>query len=181
MIDALPIDLGEGHGHVAGKCSRVLPGNSAALLVVGVEVAQLDAQDRSLQLVEATVCARSLADEAPLPPVFAQHADPRCELLVIGHDHPAITHRSQILRRVKAETPHIPPSTDPSASVERPMGLSAVFDYQQLVSMSKVKDPVQVCGLAEQVNRYDGPCARRNHPLNLGRIDEKSFRFYVGQ
>src|SRR4051812_30379628 len=88
---------------LARQLSIVMAGDGPAPIVVSGEVAQLDAQNRRLQLVESAVEAGDVADVAILPAVLAQPTHLLRERGVAGGDGAAVSDRAEVLRRIEAE------------------------------------------------------------------------------
>src|SRR5207253_9329785 len=76
----------------------------ATLVVPGVQVAELDPEDRRLDLVEAAVEADLVVQVAAPAAVRAQHAQPLADRGVGRRHHAAVAGAAQVLGRVEAET-----------------------------------------------------------------------------
>src|SRR3954451_6357716 len=82
---------------------RVPLADVAAVRRPALELGQLHAQDRGLQLVEARVVAHVLVGDLVPRAVEAQHAHAVGDLRVAGGDRAAVAERAEVLRRVEGE------------------------------------------------------------------------------
>src|SRR5207247_6695101 len=87
----------------AVQAGAVALSQAAASRVPGVQVAQFDSQERSLELAEAGDRAVLLAHVALAPAVHPQPLRPLGDAWVAGEDGAAVAEPAKILGRVEAE------------------------------------------------------------------------------
>ena len=98
---SLPL-LGESEGQIM-QSRRILGGDSASGRVPSVEMVQLDAENRRLQSIEARIAARDSMVVLRGLAVVGDQSHPCGEVVTIGDDRSAITHRAEVLAWVEAK------------------------------------------------------------------------------
>jgi hypothetical protein len=140
----------------------VVRGGGAAAVAPGVEVRQLDPQDRGLQLVEARVVPDELERALVLGAVEAQQPDRRVELRVVRDDGAAVPERAEVLRREERERRDRPERARAAVRRERARRLGGVLDdrHAERLDLGDRRD------VAEQVHGDHGLRARRQRGLD---------------
>ena len=135
------------------------------------QVAQLYAQDRGLQFVQAAVPPALGAEVAARLPMIAESAQASGELFVVGHDHSRVAVRAQILARIKAQASEASHRAGLPPVIACSDGLRIVFDDGDSVLRGKRKNGIHIRCQAEQVDDDDGARARRNAHFDLVRVE----------
>ena len=144
-------------------------GDLPAPPVPAVEVAQLDAQDRGLHLVEPAVETFQLV-HVPRPlPVVAEHTQALGQARVRSRDRARVPIGTEVLRGIEAEARERAEGADPPPAVARPVGLGAVLDDRD----AELGERSQVGGRAVEVDRHDRLRARPNGPPHGRGIEQQ--------
>src|SRR3954470_6944436 len=88
---------------IATEQGVVAGGDGAAACVAGVEIGELNAQDRGLYFVEPGIHAGAFADVSVAPAVFAQGAGGFGQFRIIGDESAPVAEGAEILSGVEAE------------------------------------------------------------------------------
>jgi hypothetical protein len=121
--------------------------------VLGIEIAQPDAQDRRLQFIQPAVHAGLGAHVTLAPSILAQRRDPRAQLRIRRRHDAAVAERAEILRGIEAEGRHVPEAADTLAGDRRAMGLGAVLDDPDPRRPGQRQDPRHIRRLPVDVDR----------------------------
>ena len=139
----------------AGQQAVVLGRDAAAARVFSVQMAQLHAQDRSLELVQPAVEAGDVTDVALPPAVFPQQPHAFRQPGVTRDHRAPVPERPQILGRIKAERSDVADGAGHVAVVGRAVRLRAVFDHRQVVAARDRQDRSGVGRLTVEMHRDD--------------------------
>jgi hypothetical protein len=136
--------------HAWNGCERraISLGDSRATTVPLVQVGQLDAQERCLHLVEATVDAGHLVMVLLPRPIVPQHAKAIRQVIVVGGDGPAIAKSAEVFAWVKAKAAAVRQGAGAAAAVRGPVGLGRILDYFQSVTARNCCDCIHIGRLA---------------------------------
>lgn len=148
--------------------------NALALGVELFQVAELRAQERGLQFVEARVDADKLVVVFLFAAVIAQHAERPRKLFVIRHDGAGVAEGTEILCRVKAETACVAERARHRAAEFRAMRLGTVLDEAQAVRLRDAADRVHLRGLAIEMDDHDGTRFRRDGRLDACGVERET-------
>ena len=118
--------------------------------------AELHAQDRGLDLIQAPVHADFVGDVVPVPAVLAQGGDPVASGFVAGGQDAAIAQRAEILGGVEAEGRDLGECAELAAAQGRAVGLAAILDQGHAVIRGRRNDRPEVGGLAVEMDRDRG-------------------------
>ena len=146
------------------------------------QVAQLDPQDRPLQPVHPAVSPHDIMLVfLPGPAMVADLAHPRRHVGT-GGDHGArIATRPQILAGVEAEAAGQGRSARRLPSRARPLRLGRVFDYGDPVPRGNRHHRRHIDAAAVEMDRDDGPGARRDRRFQQRHIHEQGLRIDVDE
>jgi hypothetical protein len=97
------------------------------------------------------------------------------DILIHGHNNSSIPTRTEILRRVKAE------SACRSITEPGSMSLSCVFDDNQTMSRSPTAQRTHIAHLAIEVDRYDSTSVWRNRTQQSVRIQSVKLGIYISE
>ena len=168
-------DVGVGEQAVVGGRMR------APLHIPLVEKAQLDAQDRRLNLVHARVEAELLVVVALFRAVVAKQAQPARQLGIGGGDRTALAVGAQILGEVEAEAAEVPDGSGAAAPVFSAVRLGGVLDDDQVMPRGDLHDRVHIGHLAVQVHGQDGSGARGDPRLDLADVHQIGARIDIDE
>ena len=138
---------------VINRCDRPTP------FVELVQMRQLHAQDRRLQLVQAAVGAARLMSIAADLPVVAQLAQFFRQRVIIGDHRAAIAIRAHIFGRIKAERAQLADRPDLALPIQRAVSLGAIFNQQQIVSLRQSQQRIHIRSPAIQMHSDNRACA----------------------
>ena len=162
--------LGRGDDFGAGQQVVVTRRSRPALLGPLFEMRQLGAQDRRLQRIQPRAPAQLHVLVLADPAVVAQPADARQQRGIAPGDHAAVAVAAQVLAGIEAEARQIAQAAAAPAVMLGRVRLRRVLDHPQAVPPGDGQDRVHVGRLAVEMHRHDGPRARRDRRLDLGRI-----------
>src|SRR5947209_18006490 len=169
--------IGRAQG-VAVRCRDRAPS-----LVFTIEMTELHAEDRRLQLVEAAVPSTRFAHIALLPAVLAQEPDAFRDRRIAGHDHTAVADRAEVLRRIEAERRSRSKRTGAPAGDRRSVRLRAILDHHEAVSRSEARNILHRRRVAIEMHRNDRAdrlaCMPREPLLRVDTIHRERSRLAV--
>lgn len=114
----------------------VAGGQPATRLGPGLEVLQLDAQDRALEGIHPVVESDLIVMIPPLLGVVPQRPQPGGDPVIVRDDRPALAARPEVLAGIKAEATAEPEGTGPPAQVPGAMGLRSILDDRDAVPLA---------------------------------------------
>ncbi len=132
----------------AGEPGVVGVGDGAAARIVGVEMAQFDAQQGRLHLVQPAVDAGKIADQALAPAILPSGRDTLRQLGIVGRDDATVAEGAQVLGRIEAVGGDVAVATDQPATDRRTVRLGAVLDHLDAMAVGDGTDPLHVRWLA---------------------------------
>ena len=144
----------------------VASGVLLALCCPAVEMWQLRFNDRGLKRVEPEVSADDLVKVFRLRAVCSVDAKFFCAPVVHRSDEAAVAGAAQVFRREKGEAAVVADGTGAAPFVFGADGLRSVFDYDEIVARGDFHDRIHIRHLAEEMNRDDGLCSRRDGGFN---------------
>ena len=133
-------------------------------------MAELHAQNRGLNFIEAAVPSRFGADIARCLSMIAQRAEARVEIGGVRDDHAAIAGRAQIFRWIEADARDVAKRTSSAALVTCADGLRVVFDYRNVALGGDFAERIHVRGKSVQVDCDDSfrfGCDSAAHVRNI--------------
>lgn len=152
--------------------------NLAAALAPFVHTLQLDAQNCSVDIVEAAVVADAVVGTFHRA-VVAQLADLGGKLFIIGGHGAAVAKASQVLLDDEAQANGIAELADGKVIAPCANALGAFFHDKEVVRFGDARDLWHVCGEAVQVRRHNGASVRRDCGFDLGDINITSLGIAV--
>ena len=146
-----------------------------------IQILQLDPQDGSLQLVQARIAPRQIANITLLPTVLPEHTYLACKAIIVCHHQPGVPDCTQILGRVTAEAADMSNAAQPPPLPFRAMRLGTILDQYQSMPLTKLADYVQIGRLAVNVHDKYSTCARCENLLELGRVKRMKILLHINQ
>src|SRR5437899_8749342 len=105
-----------------------------------------------------------------------QHAQALRKLRIIRRDHTSVACPTQVFGGEKAEAATSPEAPNALLLPSCTDGLGGVFDYGKVMLARNLQNYIHVHRQTEQMNRHDGPSARRNRSLQPSFIEIKRIR-----
>jgi hypothetical protein len=155
----------------AGEMLPIGVGKVAPARVPGIQMGELDSQDRSLDGVKPVV--QGQRDVLVLDPltVIAKLTHGAVHLARVGDQHAAIAEGAQILGGVEAESGAHPKRPGAPASKKRAMSLAGILDHMKLPLRGDLQDGIDVANTTEKVHWDDSPRSRSDGVVDRGWID----------
>ena len=174
---------GQGQGLNVPQSFVIARGHPAPALVPPVQVRQLDTQNRSLEPVHPVVIAQLSIPEllAGILAMIAQLAQFLGQSIVISDDAASVAVRPKVLARIETEAPGVAQGSGRPFLVARPLSLGRILHHRQTALCCQLQQRVHVCGLAVDVDRYDGPGPVRDPVLHPIDIQGETLRFDIRQ
>jgi hypothetical protein len=144
------------------EAGRVARGEAPAVVVHGIQAAQEHAAHRGLDVIEAKIEANLGMHVLVEPAVVADPAAPNRHGVVIGHDHAAVAHHVEILRRIEGKGAR---ATEAADLLVLPLGavsLRAIFEQPEPVRLAQRLDAGEIRGLPVEVHGHEAHRARRD-------------------
>ncbi len=144
-------------------------------------MAQLDAEDGGLDLVQTAVGSHHVVVVADLRAVSAQHLHLLGQLRVAGQDHPTVADPAQVLAGEEREATQVSQAARAAAMKGGSGGLGTVFDQTQSVAPGDRLQLLHRGGVPIQVDGHDGSGAGSDGRLDTGRIQRVGLGIDVGK
>src|SRR2546428_2538926 len=130
-------------------------GQLPAPCVFLVQVRELDAQDRRLDLIQPGIQTWYVADIALSPPVFPKQACALRQVSVVGDHSAPVPQRSQVLCRIETKCGEMPPGARLPAVDGGSVGLRAIFNDLQAVALGNAHDRGHIGRMSVEMDRQD--------------------------
>ena len=121
--------------------------------IIPREIPELDTEDRGLDRIKPRIDASPSANITFPPTILANFMQRRGNSGIVGDNHAAIANRTEILGRIKAETPRVAKRARCSPVTARTVALRAILDQTQAMCSGELTERAQLGWLAVQVHR----------------------------